>query len=214
MWLYFLLPLLYLGTVAARVVEHPASAVGILSGDLPKRVTEDLVRNSSRIALNDTLPVNKHARPSQYTAKQREDIWCKAKSKGMSLTQASILNELEARGYLEWPYVKSPWDGDLKKELKTWGYLDNDEDHKAYDHTCDFAEFHEMPNAFVGLNIDTRSFGMGGSNRCYHLKHGDGPAVRDEWGNFPRSVKDQIYKVGDKEYRVCHELVACTQLLV
>jgi hypothetical protein len=195
---------LLVGLVTGRVLQ-PSAAVNVSSvDDFSIQRKEDLNVNSSRSVVKQSVPLHTLFAPRpKFTAKQRNDIWCKAKSKGMQLTKASIMEEEEASRYLEWPYVKSPWEGDLEEELKTWGYQDDPEIHDRIDFACDFAEWGDMSNAFKDLGWDTRSHNMGGPNHCYHLKHQDGPALlRDANGDFPTTIKDQIYEVGDTKYHV------------
>lgn len=110
------------------------------------------------------------------------------------------LGELDAAWALGWPYLQSPWDGDLKAELRMWGWLDSDEGHKNADYFCNFEE--EMSNMFQGLSIDGRSAEMGGPNHCFYLEHKNGPTVRKNIdGSLPAEV-DQKYDVNGKEYRV------------
>ena len=111
-----------------------------------------------------------------FTGEQREDVWKNAVCWGEKLLRAMVLDEKQARSVLQWPHVQSVWDGDLKEELKIWGYREDNEGGRL-DRQCDFEEGQLIADAFQVLKIDTRSAGMGGPNRCYHFAHRDGPAV-------------------------------------
>ncbi|KAJ4347557.1 Mitochondrial import inner membrane translocase subunit tim8 [Ascochyta clinopodiicola] len=136
------------------------------------------------------------------TPEQEEVIWCKAKSRGVKLIKAMTMNDGEAQTMLGWPYMQSPWDGDLKPELRKWGYLDDDEKHEEVDDQCDFDRTHEMGDAFKDLQVDPRSAGNGGPNHCFYVEHMNGPTViRDEDGELPFE-EDQHYNVDGKDYQV------------
>jgi hypothetical protein len=87
-----------------------------------------------------------------------EAIWHKAYCRGAALVRAMSLSEEESNAMLEWPYTQSPWDGDLKPELRTWGYLDDDTEHAKVDDSCDFDKRFFMKNIFAALGVDTRSW--------------------------------------------------------
>lgn len=136
------------------------------------------------------------------TPEQEEAIWCKAKSRGVKLIKAMMMDDAEAQTLLSWPYLESPWDGDLKSELRKWGYNDDDEKNKENDDQCDFDKTHEMSEAFSALKVDPRSAGQGGPNHCFYIEHMNGPTViRDEDGDLPFE-EDQHYKVDGKDYQV------------
>jgi hypothetical protein len=123
------------------------------------------------------------------------------------LLKAMTLEKDDAMAMLQWPYTQSPWDGDLKSELRKWGYPDDENIHEQADDLCDFENHHHMRRAFDELGVDARSGGQGGPNHCFKLQHSDNPAVRlDEDGNMPLpseqryEVDGTIYKVG--EYKI------------
>lgn len=129
-----------------------------------------------------------------------EKMWKDALCRGERLLHAMTLGELDAAWALGWPYLQSPWDGELKDELKKWGWLDTDENHKNADYFCNFEE--EMGNMFKGLSIDGRSAQMGGPNHCFYIEHKNSPTVkRNADGSLPAEI-DQRYDVEGKEYRV------------
>ncbi|KAJ4993439.1 hypothetical protein SVAN01_00987 [Stagonosporopsis vannaccii] len=139
---------------------------------------------------------------SELTPEEKEAIWCKAKSRGVQLTKAMMMSDQEAATVLQWPYMQSPWDGDLREDLKKWGYRDDFEGDADIDKQCDFDKTQEMADAFKDLGVDPRSAMAGGPNHCYYVEHNDGPAVhRDENGELPYH-EEQYYTADGKELRV------------
>lgn len=140
---------------------------------------------------------------SKFTDEQRDAIWSNAVCKGEKLRRAMMLDEDDARKLLAWPHVQSEWDGDLKEELKKWGYSESDQVAGGIvDNDCNFSVAYTLSSAFKELNIDTRPAGMGGPNRCYQFKHRDGPAVlRGPGGTLPPAT-EQYYEADGKKYRV------------
>lgn len=142
----------------------------------------------------------------ELTPQQKEAIWCKAKSRGVQLTKAMMMNDQEAATMLQWPYTQSPWDGDLKSELRKWGYKETNNEDKDIDAQCDFEKIHEVGEAFKDIKVDPRPAGQGGPNHCFYVEHMNGPTViRDEDGELPFE-EDQYYPVDGKNYRVCDYL--------
>lgn len=136
----------------------------------------------------------------QHTPEETASTWCKAKSRGAKLIKAMSLNNQDAATSLAWPYIQSQWDGDLKTELKTWGYNDDDKGHAQADGSCDFTK--DLGQAFKDLGIDSRSKGRGGPNQCFYVEHMNGPTViRDEDGEMPYE-EEQFYEADGKKYRV------------
>ncbi|KAJ4382935.1 Mitochondrial import inner membrane translocase subunit tim8 [Didymella sp. IMI 355093] len=129
-----------------------------------------------------------------------EKLWNDALCRGERLLHVMTLGELDAAWALGWPYLHSLWDGDLKNELKTWGWLDTDDNHKNSDYFCNFEE--EMGNMFKGLNIDGRSAEMGGPNHCFYIEHKNGPTVKKNSDSSLSAEVDQKYDVQSKGYRV------------
>ena len=100
--------------------------------------------------------------------------------------------------------VQSPYDGDLKDEIKKWGYNENDDVNAKIDKECDFEAYHHLKRAFDDLGIKTASKANSGPNQCFEINHYDGPnVIRDEEGKLP-GMADQKYKDEScgKEYRV------------
>jgi hypothetical protein len=182
---------------AGRVIQGPSQ-----SG-----TTDDL---SEVLQLRELLANNTHipvsiAANDDFTPEKKEAIWCKAKSRGISLIKAMMMNDVEAATMLSWPYIQSPWDGDLKAEFRKWGYLDDDEDHELVDYECDFSNKLDMSGTFRDLQIDPRSRGIDGPNQCFLIQHENGPAViRDENGAVPDAM-DQYYNADGRRYRVLHD---------
>lgn len=153
---------------------------------------------SSLFARQDTPPPEDDPKWEEPYDKMWNDALCR----GERLLQAMTLGELDAAWTLGWPYLQSPWDGDLKHELNMWGWLDSDENHKNADYFCNFEE--EMGNMFKGLNVNGKSAEMGGPNHCFYLEHKNGPTVKkNSDGSLPAEV-DQKYDAEGKEYRVSH----------
>ena len=123
-------------------------------------------------------------------------------SRGLKLVKAMMLNQQDVATAHSLRYVQSAWDGDLKPELRKWGYHDDEGKHKENDNQCDFDKTHEMANAFKDLDVDPRSAGTGGPNHCFYVEHKDGPTViRDENGELPFE-EDQYYMADNKKYQV------------
>ena len=98
--------------------------------------------------------------------------------------------------------VQSPFDGDLRAELKQWGYWDDDESSKDIQDECDFDKYHHMKAAFEELGLDTRAKIDGGPNSCFRIDHQDGPNIKRNEDNTLPSMPNQYYDVCGKEYRV------------
>jgi hypothetical protein len=188
-----LLPLFKLG-------DLPYNYTDATTSNEPPKQAGLYTLNSDSDSEPDDGPPSIPSRPSSPTP---DEIWCKAKSRGMTLMKAMMMTENDARTFLGWPYVQSPWIGDMKTDLETWGYLDSDEFSQNSDEDCDFATKHGMASAFHNdFKVDPRSFGKGGPNRCFQVQHSDGPAIiRDQSNQLPLFNK-QKYWVNGREYRV------------
>jgi hypothetical protein len=125
------------------------------------------------------------------------EAWIAARCRGERLLHAMKLTDQdETSKMLQWPYTESPWDGDLKTQLETWGYSEEEKPD-----TCDF-EYAQFDRAFEALGIDTSAVQEGGRNTCYRFRHYNGPKVeRNEDGKLPDKYI-QKYKVDGKTYRV------------
>jgi hypothetical protein len=123
--------------------------------------------------------------------------WNAARCRGERLLHVMKLNDQdEASKVLQWPHTQSSWDGDLKNELETWGYSEEEMPDR-----CDF-EYNEFSTPFEALNIDPSSVQEGGRNTCYKFRHYNGAKVeRNQDGSLPDKYI-QKYKVDGKTYRV------------
>ncbi|KAH7410130.1 hypothetical protein DE146DRAFT_775521 [Phaeosphaeria sp. MPI-PUGE-AT-0046c] len=123
--------------------------------------------------------------------------WCK----GVRLNLAMTLDTEKAKNHVT--PMPSPWEGDLKEDMKRWGWKD-DSSKYGLDDECDFEFTHELGRAFEELGISPEPQGDGGPNMCYKAIHYDGPAVIR--GPPPDKklppLKEQKYVVDGKEYRV------------
>jgi hypothetical protein len=143
-----------------------------------------------------------------------EDAWKDAVCRGRRLLQAMTLDdEEEIKTLLGWPFIQSPWDGDLSTELATWGYSVKEEPDK-----CDFDYWHfgsvlkdlkVNPDQAQKRNDDSdnekkRDEEPKGRNYCFKIEHNGGPTVvRDQQGKpSPPGKSEQKYRVGGTEYRV------------
>lgn len=96
--------------------------------------------------------------------------------------------------------VRSPWDGLLVQQFRTWGYREI-ENHRG--ELCDFGpKQHQIQRAFADLGIGTASSVDSGPNQCFYVEHKYGPTVqRPPNGQWPEP-NQQYYMVGSKRYRV------------
>ena len=204
----------FAASAASRVINGPFRSATVASFLSARQLRDDLQPNTTNTTIevsadspdpsDDPWSLDPDSEPEDgLTPEQEEAIWCKAKSRGVKLTKAMMMNDQEAATMLNWPYIQSTWDGDLKTELTKWGYNDNEELHKENDDQCDFDKTHEMKDAFKDLNVDTRSAGQGGPNHCFYIEHQNGPTVvRDKDGELP-FAEDQYYVADNKKYQVC-----------
>jgi hypothetical protein len=153
------------------------------------------IRNTS--TSKSLYELNKFAIRADTPPPGDDPDWVAARCRGEKLLYFMKLTDQEdASKVLQWPYVQSPWDGDLKKDLETWGYSE-----KELPYNCDF-EYTEFTNVMEALKIDTSSVEDGGRNHCFKFMHYNGLKVeKNEDGTFPNQYI-QKYKVGDKTYRV------------
>ncbi|KAJ4356279.1 uncharacterized protein N0V89_004310 [Didymosphaeria variabile] len=91
--------------------------------------------------------------------------------------------------------ARSEWQGDLKQELRTWGWHDfySSSAHADMDHW-------QVSSVVEALGINGKPKAEGGNNVPYDVQHWD-PDAKDEKGN-DINKRNQKYKVDDKEYRV------------
>lgn len=160
------------------------------------------------IAISSTIP-QWHATQSSTIQRRAIDIpaeWEKAWCRGSKLSFAMIKNEQQAAAYVT--PVRSPWDGDLVRDFRTWGYREI-KDHRS--ELCDFGpDQHDLKRAFGELGIGTASSIDGGPNHCYYVEHQYGSAVERPPNRWP-DPDDQYYIVGEKRYRVSSNVNSALQ---
>ncbi|CBX92211.1 hypothetical protein IAQ61_000390 [Plenodomus lingam] len=132
--------------------------------------------------------------------------WDKAVNDGRQLYNAMRSKDSIARWfYKDYPdfadTVQSPFDGDLREELRKWGYNDNDALSKLIEKDCDFDAYHHIKPAFDELGLDTRAMKDGGPNVGFRVDHQDGPAIKRKGDGTLPSDANQYYDVCGKEYR-------------
>lgn len=162
-------------------------------------------------ALIAVLSVVHGSTPKHHVAKSLHQLesravnlpaeWAKAWCKGGKLSQAMVKSEAQAATYVT--PVRSPWDGDLVRQFRTWGYREV-ENYRS--ELCDFGpDQHSLKRAFTELGIGTASSADGGPNHCYYVEHKYGPTVQlPPTGGWPEP-EQQYYMVGDKRYRVSND---------
>lgn len=199
-------------SVAGRAIQAPALSTAVTTSSILPAVPElrELKPSNATLEASTVFSATGSWGPDvpDLTPEQKDAAWCKAKSRGSQLTKAMMLNDQEAATLLQWPYTQSTWDGDLKPELKKWGYKEvNNEMNKQemdVDGQCDFDRTHEIGDAFKAINVDPRPAGKGGPNHCFYVEHMNGPTILpDEDGNIPKYEEDQYYEADGKRYRVC-----------
>jgi hypothetical protein len=139
----------------------------------------------------------------ETTVANDDQQWTDNVARGRKLLAAMKGSDLEAAAaYGMGTTAKSVFDGDLRDEMKKWGWNDNTEkQQKAYDMNCDFLGYHKIGGCFRELGLDTKSKGKGGPNECFVAEHWDGPAVKKTVGIMPKP-KNQRYEVCKVKYRV------------
>ncbi|OAL48528.1 hypothetical protein IQ07DRAFT_655006 [Pyrenochaeta sp. DS3sAY3a] len=132
--------------------------------------------------------------------------WESAVEYGRTLNSAMKSNDHIARWFFKnhpnfAETVQSPFDGDLREELKTWGYMDNEDLSNQIKNDCDFDENHHIKQAFDELGLDTKAAKDGGPNQCYRVDHHSGPNIKlNEDGTLPPETH-QFYEVCGKQYQ-------------
>jgi hypothetical protein len=64
---------------------------------------------------------------------------------------------------------QSPFTGDGRAELATWGFDDSDALSATVAKECDFDAYHHIKAAFDAIRLDTRSTKDGGPNHCFKV---------------------------------------------
>jgi hypothetical protein len=125
-----------------------------------------------------------------------EDKWTLSVQRGAKLLQGMKADDRAAAAlYGLGETAESPYDGDLRDTLASWGYNDNTEAmQKLHDKDCDMENGNKVKKCFDELGLGTKSKAQGGPNECFQLEHYDSPAViLKEDGSRPSEEK-QTYK--------------------
>jgi hypothetical protein len=123
-------------------------------------------------------PPSPPAEPSTPDAAPQSE-WDKHLCRGQKLTQVSKLDKDKAEA-IALP-IGTQWSGNLEAERKQWGYFDSE------DPDCDFeGSYYDITRALEALGVE--------DGDCFRTQHYD-PEKETE-------IKDQWYKVGEKNYRV------------
>lgn len=116
---------------------------------------------------------------SRVLATEPQSDWDNYVCRGEKLTQASKLEKNEAEA-IALP-IGTKWSGNLEAERRLWGYFDSP------DPDCDFeGSYYDITKALEALGVE--------DGECFRTEHFD---AEDEG-----EIKDQTYKIGDKEYHV------------
>ncbi|KAF1363731.1 hypothetical protein EJ07DRAFT_173638 [Lizonia empirigonia] len=213
----FITGFLLVGLVSTRVIKQPAPSLESIAGLVSTLEVRDSLANLTHLSVhNSSLGAgpkphkddtesddsdDEHQVRVFFDDQKRQKIWDDAVCRGENLYKAMLLDGDEAAALLQWPYIESRWDGDLRAELAQWGYSEDNEE-GLLDGQCDLDRVQFIGTALRNLQVDTRSAGQRGSNRCYKIVHRDGPTVlRDPDGSLPR-VHSQYYDVDGVIYRV------------
>lgn len=147
-----------------------------------------------------------HVSAEVTTAANDEQQWAINVARGRKLLTAMKGSDLEAATlYGLGTTAKSKYDGDLKDEMRKWGWNDNTPKQKAtFDKQCDFVAYHKIGRCFAELGLGTKSKGAGGPNECFVAEHWDGPAVKKTIPGVMPKPKNQRYEVCKVMYRVNH----------
>jgi hypothetical protein len=195
--------LLYIAVAASLAC---ANARVVPSSDT--QLIEDFARHlPGNVALTDDSFLD-HGEPSTAgTAANPPTKYEKAAEIGRTLNNAMRSKDSVARWFFKdipgfQETCQSPFDGDGKETLKTWGFDDSDKLHQEVEKECDFAQYHKSKDAFDELGLDTTASKDGGPNKCFKINHFDGPAIiRNQDGSLP-GESNQYYEVCGKKYQV------------
>jgi hypothetical protein len=144
-----------------------------------------------------------------------EQVYNNALGKGRQLASAMIANSKVLLNYLTRQSV-SPWDGDLRAELQTWGWAEDEAPDR-----CDFrnpvpdhSRSLGLQKAFASLvdvrgikGIDPRPSTAGGRTVCHCIYHYNSPAVvnKPDHGQVWPPRNQQQYQVNGRLYTVGSE---------
>jgi hypothetical protein len=145
--------------------------------------------------VEEATPKHSHLQPRAVDVRAE---WDKALCKGAKLHQGTLKSEAQAASFVT--PVRSPWDGDLAAEFRTWGYREIP-GYRA--DLCDFGkDMHVLQRAFGELGISTLSSVDGGPNTCYHIEHKYGPTVELDQNRQWPDPSNQYYTAGGRRMRV------------
>ncbi|KAF1928401.1 uncharacterized protein M421DRAFT_92650 [Didymella exigua CBS 183.55] len=126
----------------------------------------------------DSPPPAKRPEPNSNSPAESHSEWDKHVCRGEKLTRASKLDKDKAEAFAL--PISTKWSGNLETERKLWGYFDSP------DPDCDLeGSYYDITNALEALGVE--------KSECFRTQH------YDSEGEI--SIKDQTYKVGEKEYR-------------
>lgn len=180
--------------VVALLTSAAAAITVPRSGSLLESVPQDHPLNTT-----DIFDVSNDWSELVTVAANNEQIWTSNVARGRKLLAAMKGTDAEAANIWNMgESAKSAFDGDLKNEMKAWGWNDNpDKQKKELDKQCDFATYHKIARSFEELGMGTQSKGSGGPNECFIAEHWDGPLIKKNLlGKLPKP-KDQKYKACD-----------------
>ena len=181
-------------------VQYVAGSVLPLKSPVNSTTPDSFEVHKLTTALNPRKGTPRSDEPRWGDFHDNVKMWNDALCRGDALLHAMTLSELDAAWAIGWPHLQSPWDGDMKTELKTWGWHDSDENHNNADYFCNFED--DMGSLFKGLRVDGRSAQLGGPNHYFFLEHRNGPTAKKKPdGSLPAEI-GQKYDAEGKEYRV------------
>ncbi|CAN9224458.1 unnamed protein product [Alternaria sp. RS040] len=129
-----------------------------------------------------------------YTNPATDKAWFESQCRGAKLMFASTQNPPEAIRFVN--PLTSPWDGDMKHELATWGYK---EDVSDPDGECEIGALQPMLDELKLSKVNNLH---GGPNHCFSVFHADSDIVeKDPQGRMPPRKK-QYYTANGRRYRV------------
>lgn len=155
----------------------------------------DAIFRDHFINLTDAFDTSALAESRARAAATDQEQWTANVTRGRKLLAAMKSTDFEAATLFKLGMTaKSRFDGDLKAEMREWGWNDDtDALKKKYDAQCDFANYHKITKCFEELGLETGSKGSDGPNECFVAEHWDGPTVKKILGFLPK-VKDQRYE--------------------
>ncbi|KAG9186415.1 hypothetical protein G6011_02971 [Alternaria panax] len=190
-----LLPIFVLAALAPAHILPPPNPLTNLTHDAN---LHDSISSNATTSSSSILALHPRANPpTKYE---------KAIDIGRTLISAMKSKDRVARWFFkDFPQYaetcQSPYKGDGKAELATWGYDDSAALSKTVEKECDFDVYHKIKEVFDDLGLDTRGSKDGGPNHCFKINHQDGPAIkRNEDGSLPSESK-QFYDVCGKTYQ-------------